>query len=561
MTKFTDLNLAEPLDKALRELGYDDPTEIQSQAIPHLLKGRDLMGIAQTGTGKTAAFTLPTLHHIFAHDREPPKRGARALILAPTRELAGQITESVRQYGRHIMHMSVTSIYGGVPIQRQIKRLVGGNDVLVATPGRLIDLIDRKAVTLKDIEILILDEADQMMDMGFIHALRKIIPMLPKKRQTLFFSATMAPKIQTLASEYLTDPVKVSVTPANTTAERVSQIKIFAESPQKQTLLGLELIKPEVERALVFTRTKHGADRVVKRLAANGLQALAIHGNKSQGQRQRALDAFKNGVVNILVATDIAARGIDIDDITHVFNYEIPNVPEQYVHRIGRTARARKSGRAISLVAKDERKYLREIEKLLGEKIPEEKQPKDLDEAAKVLKARPAVEPINDRVPERRKGRGKSTKKKKARFSKYQANKSVKSRHENEPGEREAKSGYNPDAPSPKKTKPNSRRPQKMSGQAPSDSGATHRRKKPVEEASKAAGKTDRPKRKNKNQNKKRKSGEAKPKTAQDPARASSGGAGFKRKPRKSPHQRGKKKDTVNHKGGGNHPPKRRRKT
>jgi len=260
------------------------------------------MGIAQTGTGKTAAFALPTLSHICSDAKEPPKRGARVLVLAPTRELASQIAVSFRDYGRTMDYLSVMTVFGGVPINRQIKKLVGGNDVLVATPGRLIDLLDRKAVTLKDIEVLILDEADQMMDMGFIHALRKIVPLVPKKRQTLFFSATMVPAIKKLAGQFLTDPVTVSVAPANTTAERVTQEIMFVNQAEKQGLLSLALLEPDVNRALVFTRTKHGADRVVKRLAQVGLLAIAIHGNKSQGQRQRALAAFREGEVKILVA-------------------------------------------------------------------------------------------------------------------------------------------------------------------------------------------------------------------------------------------------------------------
>ena len=315
-TDFKSLALAPQLHKALEKLGYTTPTPIQEKAIPDVLKGKDLMGIAQTGTGKTAAFALPTLSHICNHAKEAPKRGARCLVLAPTRELASQIAVSFRDYGREIEHLSVMTVFGGVPISRQIKKLVGGNDILVATPGRLIDLLDRKAITLKDVEVLILDEADQMMDMGFIHALKKIVPQVPKKRQTLFFSATMVPAIKKLAGQFLTDPVTVSVTPPNSTAKRVTQQVIFVNQAEKQGLLSLSLLQEDVERALVFTRTKHGADRVVKRLAQVGILAVAIHGNKSQGQRQRALQAFRDGDITILVATDIAARGIDIEGIT-----------------------------------------------------------------------------------------------------------------------------------------------------------------------------------------------------------------------------------------------------
>lgn len=434
MTSFSDLNLAEPLDRALRELGHAVPTPIQAQAIPDALKGKDIMGIAQTGTGKTAAFTLPTLHHIFTNEKDAPKRGARVLVLAPTRELADQIAVAVRDYGRHMMDLSVACIYGGVPISRQIKRLVHGNDVLVATPGRLIDLLDRKAITLAEIEVLILDEADQMMDMGFIHALKKIVPLLPKQRQTLFFSATLAPKIKQLSKQFLIDPVHISVTPANTTAEKVEQRMYRVNQADKQDLLSVALLDEDVGRSLVFTRTKHGADRVVKRLARVGIRAIAIHGNKSQGQRQRALEDYRSGKVNTLIATDIAARGIDIPDITHVFNYEIPNVPEQYVHRIGRTARAERSGIAVAFVDKSEANYLRDIEKLLGEKLPQMDMPADMNEKLKELNSRDALPAPEKPKPDARKGRGKS--KKKGRFSK-----SGKSDGSDKPGKPPRESG------------------------------------------------------------------------------------------------------------------------
>ena len=422
MDNFNALDLAEPLLRALDDLGHKTPTPIQAQAIPPALQGRDVMGIAQTGTGKTAGFTLPTLTHVIREERDPPKRGARVLALAPTRELAMQIAESVRNYGRHIPHLSVACVYGGKPIAKQIKKLTGGNDVLVATPGRLIDLLDRKAIKLGEVEILILDEADQMLDMGFIHALKKIVPVLPKNRQTLFFSATLAPKIKTLSKQFLNDPVHVSVTPANRTADKVTQ-KIFKLSrADKQDRLAVELLREGVGRSLVFTRTKHGADRVVKRLAKVGLSAVAIHGNKNQNQRNRALEAFKSGAVQTLVATDVAARGIDIPDITHVFNFELPNVPEQYVHRIGRTARADAEGIAISFVATekdtDEATYLRDIEKLLKIKIPAGETPEDLDGLIKSMKARKPLPKPEAPQQDARKGRGKSKKKKKARFSK-----------------------------------------------------------------------------------------------------------------------------------------------
>jgi ATP-dependent RNA helicase RhlE len=416
MSDFKSLNLAAPINAALEELGYTTPTPIQAQAIPDVLKGRDLMGIAQTGTGKTAAFSLPLLNHLCLDDKEPPKKGARALILTPTRELASQIADSIRDYGKNMEFLSVTTVFGGVSIQRHIKRLSGGNDIIVATPGRLIDLLDRKSVTLKDVEFLILDEADQMMDMGFIHALKKIVPQLPKERQTLFFSATMVPAIKKLAGQFLTNPVTVSVTPPNSTAEKVEQRITFVDKAEKQNLLGLSLLDPDVDRALVFTRTKHGADRVVKRLAQIGIDSMAIHGNKSQAQRQKALLAFREDKIKVLVATDVAARGIDIPGITHVFNYEIPNVPEQYVHRIGRTARANRSGVAHAFVDKEERAYLKDIQKLLKTTIPVVELPEDFVQKARALKTRtPIVKPAQPKH-EPRKGRGKS--KKKARFSK-----------------------------------------------------------------------------------------------------------------------------------------------
>ena len=441
MSTFKSLNLAAPINKALEELGYETPTPIQQQAIPDVLKGRDLMGIAQTGTGKTAAFSLPLLNHICVNDQEPPKKGARALILAPTRELASQIAESIREYGKNMEFLSVAIVYGGVPIARQIKRLSGGNDIIVATPGRLIDLLDRRSLTLKDIEFLILDEADQMMDMGFIHALKKIVPLLPKDRQTLFFSATMVPAIKKLAGQFTRDPVTVSVSPANSTAEKVEQKLTFVDKAEKQNLLGLSLLDPEVDRALVFTRTKHGADRVVKRLAQIGIDSMAIHGNKSQAQRQRALLAFREDKIKVLVATDVAARGIDIPGITHVFNFEIPNVPEQYVHRIGRTARANRSGVAHAFVDKEERAYLKDIQKLLKTTIPTVELPEDFVQKARALKTRkPIVKPEQPKQ-EPRKGRGKS--KKKARFSKDRDNKSGGERDNSNRGQNNGHGGRN----------------------------------------------------------------------------------------------------------------------
>jgi len=366
---FTSLNLAAPIAKAVAAEGYSTPTPIQRQAIPFVLAGRDLLGIAQTGTGKTAAFALPIIDRLSRAPGAPKRRSARVLVLAPTRELASQIALSFETYGK-FLNLSVTTVFGGVPLGAQARRLDRGVDVLVATPGRLIDLIERGALTLAHVEVLVLDEADQMLDLGFIHALRRIVPMLPKARQTLLFSATMPNSIAALAEQFLKDPARASVTPSATTVERVDQRVAYVRQSDKQALLALTLKDAEVERALVFTRTKHGADRVVKHLSTAGVNALAIHGNKSQPQRERALEAFRTGRTRVLVATDIAARGIDIDNVSHVINFEIPNVPEQYVHRIGRTARAGAAGFALSFVGDDERPFLRDIERLTRNRIP-----------------------------------------------------------------------------------------------------------------------------------------------------------------------------------------------
>jgi len=396
LTKFSDFSLDPAIGKALAQEGYETPTPIQAQAIPYLLKRKDLLGIAQTGTGKTAAFALPSLHHLNADNNPRPRRGCRMLVLAPTRELASQIAESFQNYGR-FLKLGVATVFGGVPINRQIRELANGVDILVATPGRLLDLIDQKALTLGHVEILVLDEADQMLDLGFIHALKRIVPMLPKRRQSLFFSATMPRTIAELADRFLTDPVKVAVAPVSTTAERVAQRVAFVPQADKQALLTISLRDPSIDRALVFTRTKHGADRVVRHLGAAGIAAAAIHGNKSQPQRERALAAFRSGECRVLVATDIAARGIDVEGVSHVFNFELPNVPEQYVHRIGRTARAGADGIAISFCADDERPYLRDIEKLTRQKVPVQPLPEDF--AAEAAKLRKNAPPVEQRSP------------------------------------------------------------------------------------------------------------------------------------------------------------------
>jgi len=388
MTNFTDLGLAEPLVRALEAKGYSTPTPIQAQAIPYVLEGRDLLGIAQTGTGKTAAFVLPSIQRLVEADKRVLPTHCRMLVLAPTRELASQIAESARAYGK-FSRMTVATVFGGTSINKNRQDMSRGVDILVATPGRLLDLIEQRFVSLNLIETLVLDEADQMLDLGFIHALRKIVKMVPRQRQTLFFSATMPQSIRELADQFIKDPALVSIKPAATTAERVDQYATLVNQAEKQALLTMTLRDPSFERALVFTRTKHGADRVVRLLEGNGIAANAIHGNKSQVNRERALAAFKSGEVKVLVATDIAARGIDVSGVSHVINFELPNVPEQYVHRIGRTARAGNDGIAISFVADDERPYLRDIEKLIRQKVPLKALPENfLAEAAKIVSTR-----------------------------------------------------------------------------------------------------------------------------------------------------------------------------
>jgi len=369
VNSFTELKLNEALLKAIASEGYDKPTPIQARAIPPLMEGKDLLGIAQTGTGKTAAFALPILDRLGKHTERTPKGTCRALILSPTRELAAQIGESFKTYGKY-MKLSRAVVFGGTSLGKQMEILRGGVDVLVATPGRLVDLIERKAVTLSKVEIFVLDEVDQMLDLGFIHAIRKITGMLPKSRQNLFFSATMPKEIANLAAGLLHDPVRVEVAPAATTTERVNQSVIHVEQGNKPKLLNALLEDNNMTRTLVFTRTKHGADKVVKSLASANYTAAAIHGNKSQPNREKALAGFKAGKILVLVATDIAARGIDVDGVSHVINFDLPHVPESYVHRIGRTARAGAEGVAIAFCAGDERSLLRDIEKTIRQSIP-----------------------------------------------------------------------------------------------------------------------------------------------------------------------------------------------
>jgi ATP-dependent RNA helicase RhlE len=366
---FENLKLVEPILRALKDEGYTTPTPIQAQAIPLVLERKDLLGVAQTGTGKTAAFSLPIIQ-ILAHNKTFDKsRIVKSLIVTPTRELAIQIGESIRAYGKHT-GVKCTVIFGGVNQHSQVLALQKWVDIVIATPGRLLDLMQQGHMTLKDIEIFVLDEADRMLDMGFIHDVKKIIAKLPQKRQSLFFSATMPPVITELAKTILTNPVRVEVTPPSSTAEKINQVVYFVDRGNKKHLLVEVLKDQSIERVLVFTRTKHGADRVAKELVSLGITSLAIHGNKSQNNRQRALSSFKSKETRVLVATDIAARGIDIDELTHVINFELPNEPESYVHRIGRTGRAGASGIAIAFCDAEEKNYLKDIQKLIGKQIP-----------------------------------------------------------------------------------------------------------------------------------------------------------------------------------------------
>jgi ATP-dependent RNA helicase RhlE len=369
MTTFESLGLTEPVLSALRAEGYTVPTPIQAKAVPHVLAGRDLFGCAQTGTGKTAAFALPLIERLLADRRERTARQCRVLVLAPTRELAGQIHESFRAYGRNA-HLKAAVIYGGVSQQPQATAMARGVDVLVATPGRLLDLIDQRLVDLRAVEYLVLDEADRMLDMGFIHDVRRIVAMLPKQRQTLFFSATLPSEVRQLADSMLRDPLEVKTAPQATPAETVDQSVFLVPQRQKRHLLVHLLTTAGMGRVIVFTRTKHGANKLQRDLDKAGINAAAIHGNKSQNQREKALAAFKSPRPPVLIATDIAARGIDVDLVSHVVNFELPHEPETYVHRIGRTGRAGQTGAAVTFCDSEERPRLKAIEKLLRKGIP-----------------------------------------------------------------------------------------------------------------------------------------------------------------------------------------------
>jgi ATP-dependent RNA helicase RhlE len=402
---FNDLQIIPAILKALSKENYTAPTPIQEQSIPAVLAGRDLLGCAQTGTGKTAAFAVPIIQLLSEQPNRPgAKRHVRSLILTPTRELALQIYENMQAYGQYT-DLRCSAIVGGVSQKAQERSLHQGADIIIATPGRLLDLMNQKHIDLQYIKILVLDEADRMLDMGFIHDVKKIIAKMPSKRQTLFFSATMPPEISKMVKTLLVNPVKVEITPVSSTVDRIKQSIYFVDKANKQNLLNDLLQDKSISSALVFTRTKHGADKVVKELAKVKISAQAIHGNKSQNARQSALSNFKSGVTRVLVATDIAARGIDIEELSHVINFNLPNIPETYVHRIGRTGRAGLSGTAISFCEVEELPYLKDIEKLIGKSVPEVKDhPYPMLITAQPLKAEaksPIVQAAKPRVQQR----------------------------------------------------------------------------------------------------------------------------------------------------------------
>lgn len=414
---FQDLELIEPIQKALKLKGYTHPSPIQEQAIPILLNKQDLLGCAQTGTGKTAAFALPILQQLFLNKQQHNKyRKIKALIITPTRELAIQIGDSFTEYGK-FTGLKNTVIFGGVKQLAQTQQLKNGIDILVATPGRLIDLISQGFISLKDIEYFVLDEADHMLDMGFIHDIKKIVKRLPIQRQSLFFSATMPPEIIELSRAIVGNPQKITIKPEQATAEKVEQAVFFVEKANKSKLLLHLLESNEPQSTLVFSRTKHGADKIVKFLAKSSIKAEAIHGNKSQGARQRALGNFKNSDTFVLVATDIAARGIDVDDLALVVNYDLPNIPETYVHRIGRTGRAKASGIALSFCATDERPFLRDIQKLINQTIEVVDHPFKEDGATN-----PTEKPVQTAHKPSKNARKKSTRRKNDNFKRNPKN-------------------------------------------------------------------------------------------------------------------------------------------
>jgi ATP-dependent RNA helicase RhlE len=433
---FKSLGLADPLLRALDDAGYNAPTPIQTEAIPLVLDSQDLLGIAQTGTGKTAAFALPILDRLEAERRRAPAKGCRALVLAPTRELASQIAESFRVYGRHL-RLEVVTIFGGVSPRPQFRALSRGIDILVATPGRLIDHMSTGAANLANTEILVLDEADQMLDLGFAPSLRRIVAALPEERQTLFFSATMPKAVSHLAAAFLNNPKRVSVTPVGTPAERVEQRVIHVGGAQKRVVLTNLLTARAGARTLVFTRTKRGADKLARYLDTGDFSVAAIHGNKTQKQRERALQSFRDGRIDILIATDIAARGIDIDGIRHVINFELPDVPEAYVHRIGRTARAGGSGHATSLCDPSQHQQLRDIEKLIRQKIAVEYH----DEPSARAEAPAAPPRTSDRVSEPRRKRKPAAAKQSAAKQSADGRHGSRDRSRGKPGARPGEGG------------------------------------------------------------------------------------------------------------------------
>jgi ATP-dependent RNA helicase RhlE len=400
---FADLPLATPLLRALAEEGYTNPTPIQAQSIPMLLAGRDLLGMAQTGTGKTAAFALPLLHRLAEAPRAVPKGGARILVLAPTRELVSQIADAFESFGRHLQPR-VTTIFGGVSQFHQVNALKTGVDIIVAAPGRLLDLIDQGLCDLSQLEALVLDEADQMLDMGFAKPIERIVATLPKDRHTLLFSATMPKSIASLAESLLRDPAKVEIAPPSTTVDRIEQSVMFINAADKRAALLAQLRTPGIGQAVVFTLQKNIANDVCAFIVEAGITAEALHGNKSQGQRERALDAFRTGAVQVLVATDIAARGIDVDTVTHVFNHDLPSLPESYVHRIGRTGRAGRSGFAITLCDAEQRAWLRDVEREIGRALTVQADHPWHSEAARTSTMRPPVlggAPVKEVTPQK----------------------------------------------------------------------------------------------------------------------------------------------------------------
>ena len=405
---FRDLNLIDPLLKALDAVGYTHPTPIQLQAIPPLLEGHDLLGCAQTGTGKTAAFALPLIQNLKKNPTRYNAKQPRILVLTPTRELAIQVHDNFVEYSKFV-NLKTSVIFGGVGQAPQVKSMLGGVDVLVATPGRLLDLINQRHVSLRELEVFVLDEADRMLDMGFIHDIKKIIALLPEKRHNLFFSATMPKEIEQLANTILRNPIRVAVAPVSSTAELIEQRVMFVDKDKKRDLLKHLFQDPSLSKVIIFTRTKHGANKVSEVLTKAGIKSDAIHGNKSQTARQNALNNFKDGKIRALIATDIAARGIDVDDITHVINFELPHEPESYVHRIGRTARAGAKGKAIAFCDAEEKSLLKQIEKVIKMEVPlDPNQPyhSDAVEGARILKPGQAKALIESRGPSRAPQRG-----------------------------------------------------------------------------------------------------------------------------------------------------------